>query len=103
MHRSTFLIMLIFRSAEIRNSEFGECLHVVVYEKISKGLDKQLMVIRLFNPRCMIGGKHWSISASKGVVPNQISKELFFIESFLDTRDWYSKLDTFDAFCSPVL
>lgn len=42
---------------------------------------------------------NYSVSANKGVVPNQIAKEMFNLMNFFDLRDWRLCLDKYSDFC----
>lgn len=91
---------MLHREAFLGISEFGEVLNVVVTESTqSKGISRVFGTFRVFNPG-RIFGLNMSFSVAKGVVANQISKEIFWIQNFLEERDWRLRLEEYDDFCS---
>lgn len=91
---------MIKRTAYLSTSEFGEVLNVEVVEDTpSKNIFKMLGKYRVFKPS-NIFFFDMSFNVARGVTPNQISKEIFWIQNFLDERDWRTKLDLYDDFCS---
>lgn len=101
MHRSTFLIML-HRSAVLRAYEFGEVVEFVLEDTLRKG-NPVMIVIRCPVYLCPSHRLYseFSVTCADGVVPNQISTELFWMyHFFMEFRDWKSHLDEYDDFCS---
>lgn len=91
----TFLVMPK-RIAKIIPYEFGEVLQVSVLDIKIK---KPIMVIRVPLEALSNEFFHYSVTATKGVVPNLVAKEIFLLTNFLDDKDWINRLSEYDDFC----
>lgn len=85
------------RIAKILPYEFGEVIQVSVLDTKTK---QPIIVIRV--PLGNGNVEHYltySVSATKGVVPNQVSSEVFFLTNFFMEKDWINRLSEYDDFC----
>lgn len=90
---------MLRRSLIIVPSEFTDVLELETTWETSP---RSSFVVRIRVPLNwwnFVYGFNFSCETSKGVVPNQISKELFHLMNFLEQDDWRDKLDSYADFC----
>ena len=92
---------MLVRDLKILPYEFGEIFQLMVGERnTNTGIYTPLFCVRV--PLGNGNIEHYmnySVSANKGVVPNQIAKEMFNLMNFFDLRDWRLSLDKYSDFC----
>lgn len=85
------------RIAKILPYEFGEVIQVSVLDSKT---NVPSIVIRV--PLGNGNIEHYlnySVACSKGVVPNQVSSEVFYLTNFFMEKDWINCLSEYDDFC----
>lgn len=94
---------MLVRELSLLPYQFGEVLRLFVYENDTR----KKKISPICDVRFPIGNGNiehylsYSVSAPKGVVPNQISKELFYIyQFFAEYPDcWREHMDKYADFC----
>lgn len=90
---------MIRRYLKLTSSEFTDVLELETNWETSPHC---MFIVRIrvpINSWNFVYGFNFSCEASRGVVPNQISKELFHLMNFLEQDDWRDKLDSYADFC----
>lgn len=90
---------MLIRDLAVKPYEFGEVLQLVVSERSGNAFNV------LFYVRVPLGQGNiehhlsYSVNASKGVVPNQIAREVFHLMNFLEQKDWRDNMSSYADFC----
>lgn len=92
---------MLIRELAVKPYEFGEVLQLLVFERDSRSNE----FCSRFVIRVPLGNGNlehhlsYSVSANKGVVPNQIAREVFHLMNFLEQKDWKDNLSSYADFC----